>query len=132
MMDNQCANIFFTHATIYGLHSVKFAFIERKNIFLHVYPQLSFYVWFVCLYFPHLQNFPQNLFCFSYFYRGRSLFLTFVLHRGVVSVSYRVELFCVPCFLYFLLLCCVYFLSTFWLGSLCQYVTKMVRNSWYV
>ena len=27
MMDNQYANIFSTHATVYGLHSVKFAFI---------------------------------------------------------------------------------------------------------
>ena len=43
MMDNQCANIFSTHATIYGSHSVKFAFIERENIFLYVYPQLNFF-----------------------------------------------------------------------------------------
>ena len=42
MMDNQCANIFSTHAFIYGLHSVKLAFIERENMFLNVYPQLSF------------------------------------------------------------------------------------------
>ena len=42
MMDNQCANIFSTHATVYGSHCVMFAFIERDNIFLHVYPQLSF------------------------------------------------------------------------------------------
>ena len=42
MIDNQCANIFFTHVTVYGSHSVKFAFIEKENIFLHVYPQLSF------------------------------------------------------------------------------------------
>ena len=41
MMDNQYANIFSTHATVYGSHSVKFAFIERENIFFHVYPQLS-------------------------------------------------------------------------------------------
>ena len=34
---------------------------------------------------------------------------------GVVSISYRVELFCVPFFLYFLLLCCVCFLFIFWL-----------------
>ena len=53
MMDNQCANIFSTHATVYGSHSVKFAFIERDNIFLHVYPQLSF-LSLVCvfLFFP--------------------------------------------------------------------------------
>ena len=36
MMDNQCANIFFTHATVYGSHSVKFAFIEKENIRVHV------------------------------------------------------------------------------------------------
>ena len=42
MMDNQCVNIFSTYAYIYGSHSVKFVFIERENIFLHVYPQLSF------------------------------------------------------------------------------------------
>ena len=42
IMDNQYANIFSTHATVYGSHSVKFAFIEKDNIFLHVYPQLSF------------------------------------------------------------------------------------------
>ena len=43
MMDNQCANIFSIHATVYGSHSVMFAFIERENIFLHVYPQLNFF-----------------------------------------------------------------------------------------
>ena len=42
MMDNQCTNIFSSHVTVYGSHSVKFAFIERENIFLYVYPQLSF------------------------------------------------------------------------------------------
>ena len=41
-MDNQCANILSTHATVYGSHSVKFGFVERENIFLHVYHQLSF------------------------------------------------------------------------------------------
>ena len=42
MMDNQYANIFSTHATVYGSHNVKFAFIKRVNICVHVYPQLSF------------------------------------------------------------------------------------------
>ena len=42
LMDNQYENIFSTHTTFYGSHSVKFAFIERENIFLHVYHQLSF------------------------------------------------------------------------------------------
>ena len=39
-MNNQCANIFSTHATVYDSHSVMFAFIERENIFFHVYPQI--------------------------------------------------------------------------------------------
>ena len=46
MMDNQYANIFSTHVTVYGSHNAKFAFIERENIFLHVYPQLSFFFFF--------------------------------------------------------------------------------------
>ena len=33
MMDNQCANIFSTHAIVYGSHNIMFAFIERENIF---------------------------------------------------------------------------------------------------
>ena len=49
IMDNQCANISFTHAIIYGSHSVKFAFIERGNIFLCVYPQLNFFLSLVCV-----------------------------------------------------------------------------------
>ena len=56
-MDNQCPNIFSTHITVYGSHSVKFAFIERENIFLHVYPQLSFFLKLgLCLSFPHLRS----------------------------------------------------------------------------
>ena len=43
MLDNQCANIFSTHAIVYESHSVMFAFIERENIFLHVYHQLNFF-----------------------------------------------------------------------------------------
>ena len=33
MMDNQCANIFSTHAIVYGSNSIMFAFINRENIF---------------------------------------------------------------------------------------------------
>ena len=50
MMDNQCANILSTHVTVYGSHNGKFAFIERENIFLHVYPQLSFFLNLVCVF----------------------------------------------------------------------------------
>ena len=53
MMDNQCANIFSTHVTVYGSHKGKFTFIERENIFLHVYPQLSIFKnWFVSFFSP--------------------------------------------------------------------------------
>ena len=98
MMDNQCAIIFSTHATVYGSHNVMFAFIEKENIFLHVYPQLNFFQFGSCAFiFPRLLNFPQNcfsrnLFCFSNFCRGE-FFFTFVVLRG-------------SC-IYFLLLCCV-------------------------
>ena len=36
MMDNKYANIFSTHVIVYGSHSVKFAFIEKENIRVHV------------------------------------------------------------------------------------------------
>ena len=79
-------------------HGVKFASIERENIFLQAYLQLL-----CCLVFPHLLNVPQNcfsqnLFCFSYFYRGRSLFLTFVVHRGSYRSSFVSLIFVTACF----------------------------------
>ena len=49
---------------------------------------------------------------------------------GVVSISYRVELFCVPLILYFLLSFNVYVYSL--LSCLCQYVTKRGRSKWNV
>ena len=114
MMDNQCANIFSTHATVYGSHSVKFAYIERENIFLHGYPQLLFFF----LVFPHLLNFFQNCFlqnlcCFPYFYRGRKLFLKSMLFiRGVPSIFYWAYVLCSLNSLFSLILCCVCLLAT--------------------
>ena len=139
-MDNQCANIFSTHATIYGSHSVKFAFIERDNIFLHVYPQLSFFLSLVCVFFiyPYLLYFSPKLFFpklvwfFPIFIGGEVFFnlcgslgefLLFI--GGVVSISYRVELFCVP-LIFFLLSFIAYVYSL--MGCLCQYVTKRGRH----
>ena len=43
--------------------------------------------------------FSQNLFCFSYFYRGRNLFLTFVVLRGGCFIDS----------LFPLILCCICF-----------------------
>ena len=73
MMDNQCAIIFSTHATVYGSHSVKFAFIERENIFLHLYPQLSFFKFGVCVFYLSLPLliFPKTVFpktCFVFLF----------------------------------------------------------------
>ena len=80
-MDNQCANIFSTHATVYGSHSVMFAFIERENIFLYVYPQLNFLkTWFVSFYlsqpplFFSKIVFPKTCFVFPIFIGGEKFF----------------------------------------------------------
>ena len=122
MMDNQCAYIFSTHAFVYGSHSVKFAFIERENICVHVYLQLFFFWLGLCLFtFPHLQNFPQNcffpkLFLFFLFLQGEKLVFNLFCSQGelllfiegVVSIFYRVELFCVPLILYYLLFSIAY------------------------
>ena len=106
MMDNQCANIFSTHATVYRSHSVKFAFIKRKNIFSSCVSSTQFFFKLgLCLFiYPHPLYFsPKLVLFFSYFYRGEFFFnlcgskgelLLFI--GGVVSISYRVELFCVP------------------------------------
>ena len=80
-MDNQCANIFSTHATVYGSYSVKFAFIERENIFLHVYLQLSFlslvcvsfYLSSPLLFFPKI-IFTKTCFVFPIFIGGEIFF----------------------------------------------------------
>ena len=76
-----------------------------------------------------LNCFSHNLFCFSYFYKGRNFFNLFcsqgellLFIGGVVSIFYRVELFCLPLILYFLLSFIAYVYSL--LSCLCQYMTK--------
>ena len=61
MTDNQCANIFSTHATVYGSQSVKFAYIERENIFLQVNPHF-FEFGFVSFYLSPPPKFSPELF----------------------------------------------------------------------
>ena len=119
-MDNQCANIFSTHATVYESHSVKFAFIERDNIFLHVYPQLSF-LSFVCVSFfsPPPKLFPTLFFpqlvLFFLFLQGEKSFFylggVVTLHKG--GCLYFIQSLIVLCFLdsfFSLILYCVYLL----------------------
>ena len=90
----------------------------------------------------HLLNFPlncfsQSLFCFSYFYRGRSLSLIFVVHRGSCCSSkgeLPLSFIELNCFLFpwFSFFSHVYCHSTLCLSCLCQYVTKRGRNKWNV
>ena len=66
MMDNQCANIFSTHATVYGSHSAMFAFYwKREYFFFMCILNLVFFINLVCVFFLILTPFifPQN--CFS-------------------------------------------------------------------
>ena len=133
MMDNQCANIFSTHVTIYRSHNAMFAFYWKREYFflLCILNLVFFFKLGLCLFiYPHPLYFPQNLFCFSYFYRGRNFFYPLWFLGGVVSISYRVELFCVPLILYFLLSFIAYVYSL--LSCLYQYVTKRGRSRWNV
>ena len=142
MMDNQCANIFSTHATVYGSHSVKFAFIERDNIFFMCILNLVFFLkkLGLCLFlYPHSLYFSPKLFfpkfiLFFLFLQGKKLFFNLcgsqgellLFIGGVVSIFYRVKLFCVPLILYFLLSFIAYIYSLF--SCLCQCVTKRERS----
>ena len=114
MMDNQCANIFSTHVIVYGSHSVKFAYIERENIFLQVNPHF-FLVWFVSFYLSPPPKFSSKLFfpklvLFFLFLQGEKLVFNLCCSQGelllfiggVASFFYRVELFFVPLVLFFL------------------------------
>ena len=83
------------HASVHGSQIVKFAYIERENICIHVYPHLIFLKFVLYFFiFPYLLNFHQscffqNLFCFSYFYWGRKLFLKPILFIGGVFALQR-------------------------------------------
>ena len=91
-MDNECANIFSTHATVYGSHSAMFAFIERENIFSSCVSSTQFFFLFLklglCLFiYPHPFYFSPKLFflklvLFFLFLQGEKFFLTFVVLRG--------------------------------------------------
>ena len=90
-------------SSLHLLKEIIFLFMcNLKNLFIFI---IIFFKLGLCVFnFPYLLNFPQNcffqnLFCFFYFYRGRNLFLTFVVLRG-------------SCFLdslFPLILCCICF-----------------------
>ena len=42
---------YFLYSTVYGSHSVMFAFIERENIFFHMYTQFSFLKFGLCFFY---------------------------------------------------------------------------------
>ena len=114
-------------------------FFERENIFSSCVSSTQFFflkkTWFVSFYlsppplFFSKTVFPKTCFVFPIFIGGEIFFnlcglqgelLIFI--GGVVSISYRVELFCIPLILYFLLSFIAYVYSL--LSCLCQYVTK--------
>ena len=72
-----------------SLHLLK----ERIFFFMCILNLATQFLSLVCVFFPHLLNFSsklfsQNLFCFFLFYRGRSLSLIFVVHKGSYCSSY--------------------------------------------
>ena len=144
MMDNQCANIFSTQCNYLWVTQCHVCILLKERIFfLHVYPQLSFFflkkTWFVSFYlsppllFFSKTVFPKTFFVFPIFIGGEIVFnlcgsqgelLLFI--GGVVSIFYRVKMFCVPLILYFLLSFIAYVYSL--LSCLCQCVTKRGRS----
>ena len=96
--------------------------LKEKIFFFMCILNLIFFFFFkfvLCVFiFPTSKIFPKTIFpktCFVFpiFIGGEAYFYPLFFIGGVVSISYRVELFCVPFFLYFLLLCYVCFLSIF-------------------
>ena len=117
-------------------------FIERENIFSSCVSSTQFFFknWFVSFYlsppllfFPKIV-FPKTCFVFPIFIRGEKFFFNLcgsqgellLFIGGVDSIFYRVELFCVPLILYFLLSFIAYVYSL--LSCLCQCVTKRGRS----
>ena len=115
--------------------------LKERTFFLHMYPQLSFFKKLgLCLFiYPHPLYFSRKLFflklvLFFLFLQGETSFFNLCCSQGelllfiggVVSISYKVELFCVPLILYFLLSFIAYVYSL--LSCLCQYVTKRGRS----
>ena len=118
-------------------------FIERENIFSSCISSTWFFflkTWFVSFYLsPPLLFFPKTVFpknCFVFpifiggekfsfnLYGSQGELLLFI--EGVISIFYRVELFCLLLILYCLLSFIVYVYSL--LSCLCQYVTKRGRS----
>ena len=116
--------------------------LTERIFFLHVYPQLSFFFFKLdlCLFiYPHSIYFSPKLFfpklvLFFLFLQGEKLFFNLcgsqgellLFIGGVVSIFYRVKLFCVLLILYFLLSFIAYVYSL--LSCLCQCVTKRGRS----
>ena len=136
-MDKQCANIFSTHATVYGSHSAMFAFYWKREYFFFMCILNLVFKFDLCVFFsPPPKVFPKTVFpntCFVFpiFIGGEKFFLPLLLFiGGVVSILYRVDLFYVPLLLYFLFSFIAYVYSL--LSCLCQYVIKRGRSRWNV
>ena len=100
MMDNQCANFFSTHALFMG-HIVPSLHLLKERIFFFVCILNFVFKFGLCVFiFPTSKIFPKTCFVFPMFI------------GGVVSIFYRVELFCVPLILYLLLIFVAYIFFT--------------------
>ena len=118
-------------------HIVSSLHLLKEKIFVFMCNLIFFCVGLCLFSFPHLLNFPlycfsQNMFCFSYFYRGEACFLSLLFIRGVAFILYRAGFICLIDSLFSLDFCYVCFLFTLCLSCVCQYVTKRGRNRWNV
>ena len=140
MMDNQVQQFSLLMQLFMG-HIMSCLHLLKEIIFFFscVSSTLFFKGWFVCSLFSPPPKFSPKLFfltlvlCFLFLQGEKSFFnlccsqgelLLFI--GGVVSILYRVDLFCVPLILYFLLSFIAYVYSL--LSCLCQYVTKRGRS----
>ena len=81
---------------LYMGHIVSSLYILKERIFVFMCILFFFFFGLLCvsLFFPYLLNFPQNysfqnMFCFSYFYRGRKLFLKPMLFIWGVVILHK-------------------------------------------
>ena len=100
-------------------HIVSSLHLLKERIFFFMCILNLVFKFGLCLFTFPLLNFSQNLFCFSYFYRGRSLVLTFVVHRES----------CLSFLKNWIVLC---FLNSLLSLDFCQYVTKRGGFRWNV
>ena len=127
----QCSNTHLNNLLIYSFltmgHIVSSLHLLKEIIFFSCVSltQFFFFKLGLCLFlYPYSLYFSPKLF-FLFLQGEKLVFQPMLFIGGVVSIFYRVELFCVPLILYFLLSFIAYVYSL--QSCLCQYVTKRGR-----